>query len=126
MSGFKQPNRGSSRISQTYNDGYVRIYRESDSAAPGRQPVPELTLLIKQPYEERQLGIRRYYEAKQNQMTIQRVLRVQRTSVAISSQDVALTEDGKRYRIDLVQSMQNVYPPSLDLTLVAYSQGVQT
>ena len=40
----------------------------------------------------------------------------------ITSQDVAETEDGRRYRIDLVQTVDGVWPPSQDLTLVKYQQ----
>lgn len=122
MSKFRQPSRGKSGISQTYNDGYVEIYAERDTAQPGLQPKTEKKLKVKLPYEERQLGLRRYYEAKQNQIEVQRVIRVQRCPIAITSQDVARTEDGTQYRIDLVQSMRDVFPPSLDLTLVAYRQ----
>ena len=125
MSKFQQPSRGKSGISQSYNDGYVILYSEKDAAEPGRQPKPKLTQKLKQPYAERQLGIRRYYAAKQNQINIQRVIRVQYTPIPITSQDIAETEDGSRYRIDLVQSVADVYPPSLDLTLVAYVQGVR-
>ena len=50
------------------------------------------------------------------------MIRVQRAG-QITNQDVAETEDGRRYRIDLVQSVDNVWPPSLDLTLAKYVQG---
>ena len=43
----------------------------------------------------------------------------------ITNQDVAVTEDGRRYRIDLVQTVTDAYPPSLDLTLVKYDQGAE-
>lgn len=39
----------------------------------------------------------------------------------ITNQDVAITEDGRQYRIDLVQNA-DVYPPSLDLTLAKIEQ----
>lgn len=119
---YKKPSRGKSEISQAYNSGYVTIYEVTDAAAPGLQPVPALKEKLQLPYEERLLGLRRYYDAKQNQIEVQRVIRVQRTPFPITSQDVAETEDGRKYRIDLVQSMVDVYPPSLDLTLTAYRQ----
>ena len=40
----------------------------------------------------------------------------------ITNQDVAVTEDGRTYRIDLVQTVDNVWPASVDLTLVRYDQ----
>nr|DAU11855.1 MAG TPA: hypothetical protein [Caudoviricetes sp.] len=39
-------------------------------------------------------------------------------SIAISSQDEAQTEDGRRYRIDTVQAVRS-WPPALDLALRA-------
>ena len=40
----------------------------------------------------------------------------------VSSQDVAVTQDGHQYRIDLVQRVQDVFPPSMDLTLAKVEQ----
>ena len=40
----------------------------------------------------------------------------------VSSQDVAVTQDGRQYRIDLVQRVQDVSPPSMDLTLAKVEQ----
>ena len=57
----------------------------------------------------------------QNQIQVERVIRVPRAG-QITSQDVAETEDGRCYRIDLVQTVDGVWPPSQDLTLVKYQQ----
>lgn len=72
-------------------------------------------------YDEQRLGIQRYYAAMQNQVQVERVLRVPRAG-NVNSQDVAVTEDGRQYRIDLVQDVPGVYPPSLDLTLTKIEQ----
>ena len=40
----------------------------------------------------------------------------------VSSQDIAVTEDGTQYRIDLVQSVDNVWPACQDLTLAKIEQ----
>ena len=97
------------------------MYTVTDSARPGYQPVEQLTEKIKLRYEEQRLGIQRYYDAMQNQIQVERVIRVPRAG-QITSQDVAETEDGRRYRIDLVQTVDGVWPPSQDLTLVKYQQ----
>lgn len=110
-------------ISQAYNDGVVTIYSVSDGAASGYLPQPEYTELVKLCYQERKLGVKRYYEAKQNQIHVERVIRVPTQPFPITNQNVAETENGKRYRIDLVQVAPDVYPPSVDLTLVDYDQG---
>ena len=120
---WKAPNRPNHEITQPYNDGMVTIYAAEDVAKPGYAPKVELTQKVILPYAEQRLGIQRYYQGMQNQMEIERVIRVPK-SVPVNSQDVAQTEDGRRYRIDLVQNVLDVYPPSLDLTLVKVSQGV--
>ena len=40
----------------------------------------------------------------------------------VSNQDVAIMEDGQRYRIDSVQHVPDVYPPCMDLTLAKVEQ----
>lgn len=120
---WKAPSRPANEISQTYNDGIVNIFYAKNVAKPGYAPVEDLIPKISLRYEERKLGIQRYYEARQNQIKVQRVIRVPRVSrTPVTSQDVAITEDGKKYRIDLVQLVPNVYPVSDDLTLVDYLQ----
>lgn len=111
------------KITQDYNDGMVTVYSVTDSAASGRLPTVQTTEKVKLAYQERKLGIKRYYDAKQNQINVQRVIRVPRPPVSIDNQDVAETEDGNRYRIDLVQVVPDVYPPSIDLTLTVYTQN---
>lgn len=118
---WKTPYRPSNEVTQGYNSGVVTVYAVTDSARPGYQPVEQLTEKIKLRYEEQRLGIQRYYNAMQNQIQVERVIRVPRAG-QITSQDVAETEDGRRYRIDLVQTVDGVWPPSQDLTLVKYQQ----
>lgn len=107
-------------VTQNFCDGVVKIYAVTNSAEPGYQPVSELTLKCTLRYEEQRLGIQRYYEAQQNQIEVERMIRVPRAG-SITNQDVAITEDGRQYRIDLVQNA-DVYPPSLDLTLAKIEQ----
>ncbi len=115
------PFRPGNEITQSFNGGLVAIYTVTDGAQPGRLPVPVLEKKLTLRYEERQLGIQRYYSARQNQVKIERVIRVPRTG-RVSSQDVAVTGDGRQYRVDWVQSVRDVYPPSVDLTLAAVEQ----
>lgn len=116
------PYRPANEVTQDYNDGIVTIYAAADSAQPGYQPKPTLMKKYTLRYDEQRVGIQRYYEAMQNQVQVERVLRVPRAK--ITNQDIAETEDGVKYRIDLVQTVDLVYPPSLDLTLTRYEQGV--
>ena len=121
---WKAPNRPSNRITQPYNDGLVKIYSVVDVAAPGLRPVEKLHLKGAFRYEEQRLGIQRYYSGQQNQVSIERVVRVPKAN-SISSQDVAITEDSHQYRIDMVQKVDGVWPPSLDLTLARVDQDYE-
>ena len=121
---WKAPTRPSeNQITQVFDDGVVTVYAVTNAAAPGYQPKPQLVQPPKAVlrYEERRLGIQRYYNALQNQIQVERVIRTPRHG-QITNQDVAVTEDGRRYRIDLVQTVENIWPASVDLTLVRYDQ----
>lgn len=109
------------RITQSYRDGVVRIYTVTDGAAPGYQPRPVLTLLETLFYQERRVGLQRYYAGRQAQVEVERVIRIQ-LRPAVNPQCVAVTEDGVQYGIELVQQVQDVYPPSIELTLVRIEQ----
>ena len=90
-------------------------------AQPGYLPQVQLTEKVTLRYEERSLGLQRYFNAQQNQVQAERVIRCPRYA-GVTNQDVAGTEDGTRYRIDLVQAVMDVYPPCMDLTLARYEQ----
>lgn len=111
------------QITQCYDDGVVTVYAVTDAAMPGYQPKPQLVTPPKAVlrYEEQRLGIQRYYSGRQNQVEIERVLRVPRYG-GITNQDVAVTEDGRQFRIDMVQNVTDVYPASLDITLAKIEQ----
>lgn len=115
--------RKEAQVTQCFNDGVVVISETSDAAERGRLPVVVRTAKGTLPYQERRLGLQRYYEAKQNQIRVERVIRVPAPSFEITSLDDAQTEDRKNYRIDLVQIVPDVYPPSLDLTLRVFESG---
>ena len=118
---WKAPFRPNTTVSQSFNDGILTVYAVSDTAEPGRKPEENLTKKVVLRYEEQRLGLQRYYAGRQNQVQIERVVRTPRHG-GVSSQDVAITEDGRQYRIDLVQSVPNVWPESVDLTLARIDQ----
>lgn len=118
------PFRPGNEISQTYNSGLLTVYSVTDGAAPGYAPRPVLTERVRLRYEERALGLTRYYSALQNQVRVDKVVRTPRRP-EVSPQDVAVTEDGRQYRIELVQTVQDVRPASMDLTLSAVEQVYQ-
>ena len=87
---WRAPYRPDSEVTQAYNDGVVTVYAVTDAARPGYQPKPSLTRKAVLRYEEQRLGLQRYYEALQNQIQVERVIRVQRAG-QITNQDVAET-----------------------------------
>ena len=117
----KMPFRPGNEISQAFNDGLVTVYRLQDDAKPGYMPKPKPVKVALLRYEERRLGLTRYYSAKQNNVDVKRVVRVPR-GAPIAAQDIAVTEDGHEYAIDMIQTVDGVWPPSLDLTLAKVSQ----
>lgn len=121
MSPRKLPFRPGNEVTQTFNDGLVTVYRLTDEAKPGYMPELKPVKVALLRYEERRLGLTRYYSAKQNNVNVKRVLRVPR-GAPVAAQDIAVTEDGKEYAIDLVQTVDGVWPDSLDLTLAKVSQ----
>ena len=121
---WRAPKRPERKITQDFNDGMLTVYRVSDMGKPGYLPEEKPTEMVKLPYAQRKLGLYRYYAARQEQTRVQRVLRVPEPSAKITNLDKVVTEDGTEYRIDLVQPVPDVWPRSLDLTLVDYRQGV--
>lgn len=101
---------------QTYNDGLVTIYGISNAGELGNAPEPVLAKKVSLRYEERTVGVTRYYAALQANAMVDMVLRCQRAP-AVSPQDVAVLHDGRQYRITLVQIPRDAQPPSMDLTL---------
>lgn len=104
----------------------VYIYSVEDSAQPGYQPKPALKLKLTLRYEEQHLGINRLYLSRQNQAEVEKVIRVPRQDEApISNQDVAILENGSQYSINYTQTVQDIYPPCLDLSLVKVEQNYE-
>lgn len=109
------------QITQPYRDGVVKIYTITDTAQPGYQPKPTPALAETLFYAERRVGLQRYYSGKQAQVQVERVIRTQMRP-SVNPQCIAVTEDGTQYGIELVQQLQDVYPSSMDLTLVQIEQ----
>ena len=121
---WKKPYRPKSDngITQPFTSGIVTIYNVEDVAEPRFYPDVRQIQKVKLRYEERSLGLQRYYNEQQNQVQVERVIRCPRY-MDVTNQDIAETEDGKRYRIDIVQAIMDVFPPCMDLTLEKYEQN---
>lgn len=114
--------RSDKQISQTYNDGIVKLYCVQDTAETGRMPVRHETLVVQLDYENRSVGSSQFYQAAQAQIKIEKVIRVQRRS-GIDTKMMAELEDGTKYDVARVQLITDCRPASLDLTLTEYSQA---
>jgi hypothetical protein len=100
---------------QTFNDGLVKIYSVSNTAAAGEMPKEELTLKETLRFHDRTVGFSRFYAAKQASEKVDKLIRCPLvSSVSATDQAVIGTE---QYQITLVQYPEDVKPDSMDLTL---------
>ena len=102
---------------QTYNDGIVNIYSVSNIADPGNMPKDGLKIKASGlRYEERTVGMGRFYTAKQSNARIDLLIRAPQLR-SVSTLDIAIPQDGKQYKIAQVQYPKDVKPPAMDLSL---------
>jgi hypothetical protein len=104
------------RNSQQFNSGVVKIYEVTNTAQDGGMPQEKLTLKKTLRYHERTVGLQRFWTAQQANVKISYVLRCPRLR-SISTQDIAVPNDGKQYKIVQIQYPEDVDPPVMDLTL---------
>lgn len=101
---------------QQFNSGVLVIYKVGNIAEPGNKPKNGLTIKYEMlRYDERTVGITRNSLAKQDQSSIEQLVRVQRLD-DISVHDVVVLA-GKQYDIYQVQYINDVSPKSIDLSL---------
>ena len=121
----KLPNRPAGDVSQTFSNGYVDIYKTTNGAQAGYKAVEKLMpnpLHLR--YDEQRTGVTRFYEAKQANVQIDRLIRCPRIP-GIDSQDVAVTEDGLQYRIEQIQTVDNIWPACVDISLSKIVQRLE-
>lgn len=109
---------------QQFNDGVVKIYSVSNIAEPGKMPVETLELKYTLRYKERTVGLQRYYTALQANITVSHVLRCPFLR-NVSTQDIAIPNDGQQYRIVQIQRPEDIDPPVMDLTLERVTQDYE-
>lgn len=101
---------------QSFNDGVVKIYSIANTADPGEMPVDGLTLLVSLRYDERMVGITRYNMAQQSNFRVDRLLRCP-LRPDVTTECVAVPNDGKQYDIKMIQRPYDIEPPAMDLSL---------
>lgn len=103
---------------QTFNDGALKLYEVQNIAEDGNMPKEGLALKYDKGirYEERTVGIGRFWTAQQFNSTIEKVLRIQRIP-NINRNDIVIPNDGQQYAIKQIQSIKDVMPICYDLSL---------
>lgn len=86
----------------TYDDGILSICRVTNSAEPGNKPVIRLEEKEKYYYGYEELGVTRYYQAKNANQQIECVVRIQGWE-DVKVTDICILEDGIQYQISMVQ-----------------------
>ena len=113
------------RQRQAFNDGVCTVYALENVSLPGGMPREALVEKAGPVgYEERRVGVTRFYTALRSEERIDRVIRVPRCG-EISALDVCIPVDGKQYRVRQVQHVMDVSPPSLDLALERLRAGYE-
>lgn len=100
---------------QAFADGLAAIYGVTNSAEAGAKPVETLTLKYRLRYDERSLSSLRYYPAGEAQEQITYLLRMPYRR-DVGPHDIAVPNDGKKYRVTQVYTPQEV-PGCMDITL---------
>lgn len=102
---------------QQYNDGVANIFNVDNIAEPGRKPKEGIRYKVGPlRYEERTVGMSRFWTAMQNQVKINMILRMPRIK-GVSTEDVVIPVDDMQYIIKQIQYPPDVTPPSMDLSL---------
>lgn len=102
---------------QQFNDGIANIYSIKNIAEDGNLPVYEPTLKVGSlRYEERTVGMSRFWAASRENTKIERVLRLPRIDF-VNREDVIVPIDGEQYEIMQVQYPPDIEPKCMDLSL---------
>ncbi len=111
---------------QTFNDGVCGFYSVKNAAVAAKKPIQLLVLKLGGiRYHNRTVGISRFWSAKQANVQIDRLLRMPYLA-DVSTQDVAVTEDGVQYSVKQIQRPEDIYPPVMDVSLAKVVQRYDT
>jgi len=101
---------------QPLKDGLVKIYEVGNIAEDGDMPKEGLTLKNSLRYDERTVGMSRFWVAMQSQAKVEQMIRTYRIDI-VSTQHIAVPNDGKQYKIIQIQYPTEIEPPCMDLSL---------
>jgi hypothetical protein len=100
----------------SFTDGHIKIYSAGNGASAGDKPTDSLTYKVTLSYEERTVGLKRFWEAQAFDVSIQRLIRCPYYK-PVSSQDIAVGMDGKQYKIVQLQVSADQGVKVMDLSL---------
>lgn len=108
----------SKKQTQTFNDGVANIYSVGNIAPPGGMPKEGMKHKLGPiRYEERTVGIQRYWAAMQAQARVDIVLRMPLIR-SVSLHDVVVPVNGQQYKIVQIQyPKKDIDIPVMDLSL---------
>lgn len=101
---------------QTYNDGLCQICEVANIASPGEMPRDGLREKVELRYEERTVGMNRFWTAMQAHSRIDFLIRTPQIR-SVSVHDVVVLPGDEQYEIKQIQYPKDVEPPSMDLSL---------
>lgn len=102
-------------MTQTYKDGVLSVYSIKNISEPGDRKVDKLvTKYNRLRFDIRTVGMNRFWNAMQNKIEIEELLRTPRI-MDVTTQDIVLLR-GYQYKIEQIQYLAEE-PRSMDLSL---------
>lgn len=99
----------------TFNDGTAEICAIHNVAEEGDRPKNKLIVKERLRFENRTVGLQRFFDAAQEKITISRVVSMPLIA-SVSTQDVVII-NGNQYEIKMKQEKFDTRPASMLLTL---------
>lgn len=100
---------------QPFRDGVCNVYFVEDGSNVGDIPTEALKHKLTLRFDNRTVGMKRFYEAAMADIKIDLVIRIPR-QVFITTQDIVMIGNDK-YRIKQIQQPDRAIPLSTDLSL---------
>lgn len=110
-------------------DGKLMVYELGNVSGPGEYPREGLKKIWVLPYQEKTVGIKRFYSAHENQIEISHVVRCPRPpdriladgSVVdpVTTLEKVMLPNGRQYNVVQVQYLEDEVPRLMDLSLSA-------
>lgn len=97
-------------------DGVLQVCKVTNVAEPGDVPEDGLEPIYSLRYDERIVGMSRYWQAKQASATIGLLVRCHRLR-DVTTHHVVILRDGEQYAIKQIQYPPEIEPKVMDLSL---------